>query len=177
MTRATTDGELIGVSGRAATAVCWYLVAFGALNVVNIVRWAVVDPDHITGEFLTVSMVGLILKVLGGLIAQATIRDWGSRIPTWMLLGFLSGAAAVMLAYPFEGVALTLAGWNPAVDEIDWATSAIIAAFFLPFGALYALVARDYRRRTGTRHLWAYAGAATALILLNVPIALTPSSG
>lgn len=158
--------------GRAASAVCWYLIAFGALNIVNIGRWAVVDPDHITGEFVTVSVVGLVLKVLGGLIAQATIRDWGRRIPAWMLLGFLSGAATVMLTYPFEGVALTLVGWNPAVDEIDWVTSAIIAAFFLPFGVLYALVARDFRRRTGTRHLWAWTGAATALLLLNVPIVL-----
>lgn len=162
-------------SGRAAIAVCWYLVAFGVLNVANIVRWAIVDPDHITGEFLTVSAIGLVLKTLGGLVALATVRDWGRRIPAWTLLALLSGAAAVMLVYPIEGVALTLAGWNPAVEDVDWVTSAIIAAFFLPFGALYALVARDFRRRTSTRHLWAYAGAGTALALLNVPIVLAPA--
>jgi len=68
--------------------------------------------EHRSGSFLALNWGIGLFCVAGGLVALATVRPWGHRVPAWLLrglawLGFVLLAARVLDIYVQFGLGLT----------------------------------------------------------------------
>jgi hypothetical protein len=54
-----------------------------------------------------VVVLAVSLRMLTVAMALASVQPWGARVPSWMLLAGLSGAAAVQLMYPLAETVVT----------------------------------------------------------------------
>jgi hypothetical protein len=64
-------------------------------------------------DFIVTTWVTVALKVAGGLMALATVRPWGGRVPRRLLLTLLTGAGVLLTLYGVAGFiekALMLSG-------------------------------------------------------------------
>jgi hypothetical protein len=116
------------------------------------------------------------LRLLTVLMAVASWRAWGRRVPGWLLLGGLWGAAATQLAYPVAELVVKLLILVGAMDPIHKGISNMTAEGWFNFagvwllwgvpGALFALAALSYQRRSGASLRWALVGCAAGVAFL-----------
>jgi len=119
-----------------------------------------------------------LLELGAALIALAAVEGWGRLVPGGLVLGATAAIAGLFLAAPVEVAVVTgLARMGAVPPELlglgegtgGWSTWAAGVAY-LPVGALFAAVAWGYRRRSGTRAVWAVLGAAGGVALLVAPL-------
>ena len=94
-------------------------------------------------------------------MAAATISAVGRRVPSWMLLAGLWGAAAVQIVYPLAETIVKALILLHVMDPIDKGISNMTAEGWFNFaaawtiwgipGVLFALAALSYRRRVTVR--------------------------
>jgi hypothetical protein len=162
-----------------------WAVAFAAVNVY--LQLGGVDGDNPLREVwsaMTVMNLSVIaLKAAGAALALAAVSQWGRRLPTWLVTAGMWGAGGLLLLYAgvnagaliADGAltsALPLVGGEFAVPGWSY------AAFFAVPGVLFAAVARDHQRRSGTASRWMLLGllgapALLAMVLLGLPWLLT----
>jgi len=95
----------------AAISVHWLLGGTVGINTLaNVIQEAAAENDR---DFRIMTWVTVELKVLGGLLALATIRPWGRVIPRRVLLAGLVAAGVLLTLYGVAGFvekALMLSG-------------------------------------------------------------------
>ena len=124
-----------------------------------------------------VVVLALSLRMLTVAMALASVQPWGPRVPSWILLAGLWGAAAVQLMYPVAETvvkALILIG---AMDPVDKGISNMSSEGWFNFGAtwvvwgipgiLFLLAALSYRSRTPVGGRWVLLGILGGVVLLG----------
>jgi hypothetical protein len=160
---------------------CTYMFLFAAVNFFILVYIPFVKYGP-NGELLqtssdnTLLQVSVIfLKVLAILIALATIKPWGQKVPNWILASAVWGVCGVML-YPLEFLLLkgfadmgmeSVLSVFPDLTQ-SWGSLLIYSIVFIPVGVLYGLTASLFMRKSKAKPIWGVAGFFTALGLLNL---------
>jgi len=121
-------------------------------------------------EFTAVNLSVAALKVLGAVVALATVTRWGRRLPDALVSTAAWGAAAMLLIYSGYGAVLLTVqgGWAQTLNAGGTFTVPAwgYMLFFLVPGVLFALAAADHQRRTGTRFTTVLLGALGAPLVL-----------
>jgi hypothetical protein len=120
-----------------------------------------------------VIVLACALRGLTVAMTQAAVRPWGSRVPGWLLLGGLWGAAAVQVVYPAAELVIKLLVLTGLVERtslgathtspVAWFNLAMTIVIWAVPGVLMALSAVAYRRRTRVSALWAVLGVPGGL--------------
>ncbi|RFS82974.1 hypothetical protein D0T12_22495 [Actinomadura spongiicola] len=153
----------------------WFIGVFIAVCVV------LVASKPLRGESFngTDGVIALACGLRGLTIAmaQATIRSWGRRVPGWLLLGGLAGAAGLQAFYPLAELVIKLAVVVGLVDETGlgathtdataWFNLVMTALIWGVPGALLGRSAMQYRRRAGVRFRWVLLGIVGGLAFLG----------
>jgi hypothetical protein len=123
-----------------------------------------------------VVILAIALRVLTIGIALASVQWWGRRIPAWMLLAGLWGAAAAQLVYPAAETVVKALILADVMDPIDKGISNMTAVGWFNFGAtwavwgvpgvLFVLAALDYGRRVVVDRRWVALGVVGGAVLL-----------
>ncbi|WP_433615928.1 hypothetical protein ACQP2P_13165 [Dactylosporangium sp. CA-139114] len=124
-----------------------------------------------------VVVLAVSLRMLTVAMALASVQPWGARVPSWILLAGLWGAAAVQLMYPLAETvvkALILTGVMAPVHKgisnmspEGWFNfGAMWVVFGIP-GILFLLAALSYRSRTAVRSRWVLLGILGGVVLLG----------
>lgn len=148
------------------TAVTWAVGAFIALVAVLVASKPLRGESFGGTDGVIVLACGL--RGLTVAMAQATIRSWGRRVPGWLLLGGLAGAAGLQVFYPLAELVIKLTVVVGLVKETGLgATHTDATAWFnlvmtvliwgVP-GALLARIAARYRTRAGVSSRWVFLG-------------------
>lgn len=142
----------------AAISVSWVLGGrTGLSTLAQAIQEQAVERDP---GFVLMTWATVILKVLGGLLALATIQPWGRRIPHRLLLVLVAGAGVVLTLYGLAGFvekALMLSGvvdipdsmgegparWYLLLWEPWWILGGVL--FLLTANAMRVPSARDER--------------------------------
>ncbi len=104
------------------------------------------------------ALAATVAKVVGGLLALATVRPWGRAVPRrWLLIGS-AGASVLLVVYGGLNVlvgGLVLAGVIHPAGSVDrmalrWHVG-VWDLWFLVWGILLALATVGYRQRTAYR--------------------------
>ncbi|MFD9950217.1 hypothetical protein ACFWYW_56380 [Nonomuraea sp. NPDC059023] len=143
---------------------------------------AVVESAWPEGDGL-IALGAVGLRILTVMLALASVRPWGGRLPGWLVLGGLWGSAAAQFVYPaLELIVklLILAGVPIALDKGISNMSATgwfnFAAAWVVFGVpavLFGLAALSYQRRSATSSRFAWLGVlggSAALMLIGLLI-------
>lgn len=170
--RSSTTTTTVGARAAAYSGAAWSL-GFAGVNIyLQVVGIDDVQLQRNWAAFTGVNLGVVALKVFGAAVALATVQQWGRRVPAWLVSVLASGAAAMLLLYAGYGlvsVAATgeLLGWMHAGGTF-WMPTLAYLGFFAVGGALFALSARQHRRRTGVGPVWALLGALGAPLLLGI---------
>ncbi len=123
-----------------------------------------------------VIVLACALRALTVAMAQAAVRPWGRRVPGWLLLGGLWGAAAIQVCYPVAELVIKLLVVAGLVEQTSlgathtsagaWFNLAATLLIWAVPGALMAVSAVRYRRRTRVSLLWAILGVPGGLAFL-----------
>ena len=123
-----------------------------------------------------VIVLACALRGLTVAMTQAAVRSWGRRVPGWLLLGGLWGAAAVQVVYPAAELVIKLLVLTGLVEQtslgathtspVAWFNLAMTIVIWAVPGVLMALSAVAYRRRTKVPVLWAVLGVPGGLAFL-----------
>jgi hypothetical protein len=123
-----------------------------------------------------VIVLACALRLLTVAMARAAIRPWGRRVPGWLLLGGLWGAAAVQLFYPAAELVIKLLVVVGLLEQTSlgathtsataWFNLAMTLLIWAVPGALMAVSAVDYRRRTRVSLRWALLGVPGGIAFL-----------
>ena len=158
---------------RPALAAAWYISAFCAIAGGAVV-WNVATGSPLRDN--AVVILALVLRGLSILLALASIQRWGRRLPDWMVLAGLYGAAALQLVYPLAETAVKTLILTGLMDPIDKGISNMSAEGWFNFGAmwlvfgvpgvLFALAARSFGRRHPVHPGWIAFGLLAGAALL-----------
>lgn len=106
-------------------------------------------------------LLAIALRMVTVFLASASVWTFGSRVPAWMLLTGLWGAAAVQLAYPIAETLVKALILLHLMDPIDKGISNMSAEGWFNFaaawtiwgvpGVLFALAALSLGRRVTVR--------------------------
>lgn len=123
-----------------------------------------------------VVILAICLRMLTVALALASVQRWGRRIPSWMVLAGLWGAAAVQLVYPVAETVVKGLILTGALHPIDkgisnmspegWFNFAATWAIWGVPGVLFLLAALSYRARTAVRARWILLGLVGGTALL-----------
>jgi hypothetical protein len=136
----------------AAMSVYWLLGGtVGLSTLANVIQESAAENDP---DFRLTTWVTAGLKVLGGLVALASIQRWGRVIPRTLLLTFLMGAGFLLALYGVAGFvekALMLSGVIDLPDSMGEGPARWYLAFWEPWwilgGVLFLLTANAYQKR------------------------------
>lgn len=134
----------------AAISVYWLLGGtVGIPTLANAIQEAAAEDDR---GFRITTWVTVGLKVLGGLLALATIQPWGRMIPRQLLLTLLMGAGVLLTLYGAAGFvekALMVAGVIDTPDAMGEGPARWYLAVWEPWwilgGVLFLLTANAMR--------------------------------
>jgi hypothetical protein len=139
------------------------------------VTWAVLDGASLAENGVVLLAVGL--RVVTVLLALAAVQRWGRRVPSWLLLAGLWGAAAVQLAYPVAETVVKGLILTGLMEPLDKGISNMSGEGWFNFGAtwlvwgvpgvLFTLTALDVGRRVATRGRWVAVGVVGGIVLLG----------
>jgi hypothetical protein len=124
-----------------------------------------------------VVILAISLRMLTVALALASVQQWGRRVPSWIVLAGLWGAAAVQLVYPVAETVVKGLILTGVMDPIDKGISNMSAEGWFNFaatwtiwgipGVLFLLAAMSYRARTPVRARWILLGLAGGTALLG----------
>ncbi|MFI6300114.1 hypothetical protein ACIBEJ_51575 [Nonomuraea sp. NPDC050790] len=154
---------------------CAVVLILAAVNAV--VEGALPEGDG----WIALGAVGLRLLTVA--LALASVRPWGRRLPGWLILSGLWGAAAAQFVYPalelvvklliLAGVPIALGKGISNMSATGWFN---FAAAWVVFGIpalLFGLAAVSYQRRSATPSRYAWLGivaGSAALMLIGLLI-------
>ncbi len=174
MTTTLPTSERRPISGAhwAAYGAATWAVGFAAVNVyLQIVGIDNAQIQQNWDAFTAVNLGVVGLKLLGAVVALATVQPWGRSVPAWLVSVCAWGAAAMLLLYATSGLvtlaaAGELTGWMLAGGTFRMPSPAYLGFFALP-GVLFAVAARHHQRRAGLSPVWAAVGLLGAPLLLG----------
>ncbi|MFI0353797.1 hypothetical protein [Actinomadura sp. 9N407] len=156
------------------TAVTWTVGAFIALVAVLVASKPLRGESFGGTDGVIVLACGL--RALTIAMAQATIRPWGRRVPGWLLLGSLAGAAGLQVFYPLAELLIKLTVVVGLMEETGlgathtdataWFNLVMTALIWGVPGALLARIALRYRNRAGVPFRWIPLGILGGLAFL-----------
>jgi hypothetical protein len=124
-----------------------------------------------------VVILAISLRMLTVALALASVQQWGRRVPSWIVLAGLWGAAAVQLVYPVAETVVKGLILTGVLDPIDKGISNMSAEGWFNFaatwtiwgipGVLFLLAALSYRARTPVRARWILLGLTGGTALLG----------
>ncbi|NJC86731.1 hypothetical protein [Planosporangium mesophilum] len=124
-----------------------------------------------------VVILAVCLRMLTVALALASVQAWGRRIPSWIVLAGLWGAAAVQLVYPVAETVVKGLILTGAMHPLDKGISNMSPEGWFNFGAmwtiwgvpgvLFLLAALSYRARTPVRARWILLGVIGGIALLG----------
>jgi hypothetical protein len=124
-----------------------------------------------------VVILAISLRMLTVALALASVQQWGRRVPSWIVLAGLWGAAAVQLVYPVAETVVKGLILTGAMEPINKGISNMSAEGWFNFaatwtiwgipGILFLLAALSYRARTPVRARWILLGLAGGTALLG----------
>lgn len=131
------------------------------------------EPLGDTGPVL---LLAVALRTLTVVMALATVRPWGGRVPGWMLLGGVWGAAGAQLIYPIAETVVKLLILTDVMAPIDKGISDMSSTGWFNFaaawliwgipGALFVLIGLSYQRRSRTSLIWTLLGGLGGIALI-----------
>lgn len=159
---------------RPALAAAYYVGIVCAVFA-GMVAWALA---HGTGaDDLGVVLLAIALRLVTVAMAVAAVASWGRRVPGWLLLAGLWGAAAVQLSYPVAETVVKALILTGVMDPIAKGISNMSAEGWFNFGAawlvwggpglLFLLTARAYGRQVRVSRRWVLLGVGGGLVLLT----------
>ena len=123
-----------------------------------------------------VVLLAISLRMLTVALALASVQRWGARVPAWLVLAGLWGAAAVQLVYPVTETVVKTLILSGAMHPIDKGISNMSAEGWFNFsatwvvwgipGVLFLLAALAYRAHTAVRARWILLGVLGGAALL-----------
>ncbi|MGV3557810.1 hypothetical protein [Larkinella arboricola] len=138
---------------------------------------------EIIGETGWIILGACMLRLLTVLMALASIQPWGEKLPHWMILSGLSGAASAQLIYPTAELVvklLILAGWVDYsaqglgnMTATGWFNLVAVWVIFGFPGLLFVKAAQNYQERKAIPRTWAWIGGllgVSVLFLIGVLI-------
>jgi hypothetical protein len=156
------------------TAVTWMVGVFCVVVVAAVLTKPLRNAD-LNGTDVVI-LLACALRGLTVLMAQATIREWGRRIPAGILLAGLAGAAGLQVFYPTAEFAIKILATIGIVphtglgathtDATSWFNFAMTVLIWGIPGALLGRIAIDHRARTQRSPLWAVAGIPAGIAFL-----------
>jgi hypothetical protein len=134
----------------AAMSVYWLLGGtIGLSTLANLIQDYAADNDP---GFRLTTWITVGLKILGGLLALATVQPWGRVIPRRLLLTFLMGAGILLTLYGVAGFvekALMVSGAIDIPASMGKGPARWYLAFWEPWwilgGVLFLLTANAMR--------------------------------
>ncbi|MBB2925530.1 hypothetical protein [Cellulomonas cellasea] len=170
---ATAEYEPPAVRWPALAAAAWvgaFCVIAGSALIRSRVQGASSD-----GQDVVVLAIGLRLVTV--VLALASIQSWGRRLPDWLVLGGLWGAAAVQIVYPVAETLVKVAILAGLMEPLDKGISNMTAEGWFNFGAtwlvwgvpgaLFAVAAVTFGRRVPHAARWAVLAIMAGLVLLG----------
>jgi hypothetical protein len=123
-----------------------------------------------------VVVLAIALRIVTIMLALASVQRWGRRIPSWIVLAGLWGAAAVQLVYPIAETVvkgLILTGLRQPIDKgisnmtaEGWFNFAATWTIWGIPGVLFVLAALSYRARSTVRAPWIVLGMLGGIAFL-----------
>jgi hypothetical protein len=123
-----------------------------------------------------VVILAVLLRLITIPMALASVQPWGKRVPSWMVLSGLWGAAAVQLSYPLAETVVKGLILTGVMDPIDKGISNMSSEGWFNFGAtwliwgvpgfLFLVAALSYQARTAVRSGWVLLGVGGGIALL-----------
>jgi hypothetical protein len=124
-----------------------------------------------------VVVLAISLRLVTVAMALASVQRWGARVPSWIVLAGLWGAAAVQLMYPVAETVVKALILTGAMHPLHKGISNMSPEGWFNFGAtwvvwgipgvLFALAALSYRARTAVRGWWVLLGILGGAVLLG----------
>ncbi len=155
------------------------LLAAGYVGAFCLIAGGAVLWDLLRGTSLAqdgVVILAICLRMVTVAMALASVRRWGERVPSWMVLAGLWGAAAVQLMYPVAETAVKALILTGAMAPIDKGISNMSPEGWFNFGAawavwgvpgvLFLLAALSYGTRAAARGRWVLLGILGGAVLL-----------
>lgn len=156
-----------------ALAIAAYVGLFCVIALAAVL-WAVADGSPWGEQGVVLLAIGLRLVSIA--IALASVQRWGDRVPAWIVLAGLWGAAAVQLLYPVAETVVKALILTGIMEPINKGISNMSAEGWFNFGAMWAvwgvpgvlflLAALAYRARRPARGWWVLLGLAGGAVLL-----------
>lgn len=148
-------------------------VVTGAWIVGHVIRGEPVDDTAL------IIAAATVLRVVTVVIALASVRQWGSRIPAPLLVAALWGCAAAQLVYPLAELVVKLliladvveppARGIGAMTVTGWLNLGAAWLIFGVPGALFLVAAASYRNRRGYHGvLWPVLGLVGGVASIGV---------
>ena len=144
------------------------LVAGGA------VVWSLANGTSLGEDGVVILAISLRLVTVA--LALASIMAWGNRVPGWIVLAGLWGAAAVQLLYPLAETVVKLLILTGVMEPLNKGISDLSAEGWFNFGAtwlvwgipgvLFALAALSYGARRAVNDWWVLFGVVGGGVLL-----------
>ncbi|NUO56962.1 MAG: hypothetical protein HOV78_09880 [Hamadaea sp.] len=138
------------------------------------VLWSVLRGSLWSEQAVVSLSIGLRLLSIG--IALASVRRWGDRLPAWLVLAGLWGAAAVQLLYPLAETVVKALILTGVLEPMNKGISNMSAEGWFNFGAmwviwgvpgvLFLLAALAYRVRRPAPWWWVLLGVVGGAVLL-----------
>lgn len=121
-------------------------------------------------------IAALLLRIFTIIIALASIQKWGKHLPSWVVLGGLSGSASAQLIYPIAELTVKLVLLTGLIESSStglgnmsltgWFNlSAVWVIFGIP-GILFVLAAKNYKRSTSLSDRWIWIGGLLGIMSL-----------
>ncbi|MEU8660845.1 hypothetical protein [Actinoplanes philippinensis] len=124
-----------------------------------------------------VVILAITLRLLTVALALASVQAWGRRVPSWIVLAGLWGAAAVQLVYPIAETVVKGLILTGLMEPIDKGISNMTPEGWFNFGAtwvvwgipgvLFLLAALSYRARNPVKTRWVVLGILGGAVLLG----------
>jgi hypothetical protein len=115
-----------------------------------------------------VVVLAIALRIVTVVLALASVQQWGRRVPSWIVLTGLWGAAAVQLVYPIAETVVKSLILTGLMQPIDKGISNMTAEGWFNFaatwtiwgipGVLFLLAALSYRTRNPVKARWILLG-------------------
>lgn len=168
------EAALVPVRRWPALAAAAYIGLF-CLITATAVGWNMARGTPLTDNGVVILAIGLRLLTVA--LALASVQAWGRRVPSWMILAGLWGAAAVQLIYPIAETVVKGLILTGLMEPLDKGISNMSAEGWFNFGAtwaiwgipgvLFLMAALSYGARTRLSPRWILVGllGGTALLV------------
>ncbi|MEV6968921.1 hypothetical protein AB0M47_27755 [Hamadaea sp. NPDC051192] len=158
---------------RPALAAAAYVGLFCLIAAIAVL-WSVLRGSSWSEQAVVSLSIGLRLFSIG--IALASVHRWGDRLPGWLVLAGLWGAAAVQLLYPLAETVVKTLILTGVMEPMNKGISNMSADGWFNFGAmwviwgvpgvLFLLAALAYRVRRPAPWAWVLLGVVGGAALL-----------